>query len=78
MNETDAKCIISSVWTLKECLGIEYAVNVEFAADTNQVVIEIRKNYDTLFTHTWQEGDTVDSFLAALNIRVNYIFELEA
>lgn len=78
MNETDAKCIISSVWTLKECLGKDYTVRVSFEADSNEVEITIRKNWKTVFAHTWQEGDTVDSFLGSLNIRVNYIFELES
>lgn len=77
MNEIDAKCIIASVWTMKEYLGNEYTVTVEFAACRNEVEINIRKNYETLFTHTWQCGDTVESFLDGLNARFNSIFEIE-
>ena len=78
MTKDEAQSIVVSVWTLQECLGADYTVHVHFKANSNDVAISIHKDWKSIFLHEWQEGDTLDSFLEALNVRVNCIFELES
>lgn len=80
MNETDARCIVCSVWEAQQYLGKDYTVNLKMTTkeqlSSYDVVIQIEKEYAVVFSHAWQIGDTVESFLESLNTRLNSVFDL--
>lgn len=79
MTEEEAKCIVVSVWEAKRYLEKEYSMTLEFSTNykgDDVVDIEVRKSYDTVFAHTWQCGDTLDSFIEGFSTRFNSIFGL--
>ncbi len=81
MTSEEAQSIVVSVWTIDECIGKDYTVHLDFTPDCERNIVNIRitdvKTWKTIFEHDWQTGDTLESFLEALNVRVNSIFDLE-
>lgn len=81
MNETDAKCIIVSAWEAIGYLGEGYDVDVRLTSrdepQSYELCINIDRSGSPVFTHAWQEGDTIDSFLEGFNARFNSIFHNE-
>lgn len=78
MNETDAKRIIVSAWEAIAYLGEGYDVNMRLTSrdepQSYELCINIERSGSPVFTHAWQEGDTIDSFLDGFNARFNSIF----
>ena len=78
MNETEAKCIVVSVWEAQRYLGSDCIVNLKMTTNptpsSGEVVIQIEKEYEVVFSHSWQLGDTAESFLESFNTRFNSIF----
>ena len=81
MNEEEAQHITASVWTLNEYIGTDHKIELRFNLEDKYTHVEIlireKNKWETKFEHVWQTGDTVESFLEALNVRINSIFELE-
>lgn len=82
MNEEEAQSIVASVWTLNEYIGKDHKIDLAFHLEDKHTNVEIsirdKNKWENKFEHVWQTGDTVESFLEALNVRVNSIFDLEA
>ena len=79
MTEEEAKCIVVSVWEAKSCLENAHTMSLEFSTNykgDDMVDIEVRNGYDTIFAHSWQTGDTLESFLDGFNARFTSIFGL--
>lgn len=82
MTEEEAKCIVVSVWEAKSYLEKEHTLNLNFRTDMDcedccKVEIAIHKNYRSVFAHSWQTGDTLESFLDGFNARFTSIFGLK-
>ena len=81
MTEEEAKCIVVSVWEAKSYLEKEHTLHLNFRTDRDgeddcPVEIKIHKNYRSVFAHSWQTGDTLDSFIEGFSTRFNLIFGL--
>lgn len=81
MTSEEAQSIIASVWTLNEYIGKDHKIDLRLSLEDKYTNVEIsirdKNKWENKFEHSWQTGDTLESFLEALNVRVNSIFDLE-